>query len=274
MKLKKKFKISDSNQVWIIKITDTDKLFIETRDTQAMKAYYHSYDLYSGKKIFSEYQMSEMFWLGIEAIKDDIVFFHRFAKPDMPGHRGVFAFDINTQKILWESEEYAFLFLKDNLMYVYQERFEGRSFYTIDVESGVIVEELGENPTNINDLRDEAERSIDYSSYKFPERYSQNIGIENIDSVIAQEIKDVKITNSVEFIDLNDLLIFNYHQLGEDKKLINKIKAFDLEKNKEVYSDILNKSANAFAPDSFFMYKNFLIILKEKMEVIIMEVKG
>lgn len=274
MKLKKKFKFSDSNQVWIIKITDTDKLFIETRDTKAMKAYYHSYDLSSGKKIFSGHQMSEMFWLGIEAIKDDIVFFHRFAKPDMPGHRGVFAFDINTQKILWENEEYAFLFLKDNLMYVYQERFEGRSFYTIDIESGVVAEELGENPPNINLLRDEAERSINYSSYKFPERYSQNIGIENIDAVIEQEIRNIKIANTVEFIDLNELLIFNYHQLVEDKKLTNKIKIFHLEKRKEIYSDVLNKSTNAFAPDSFFMYKNFLIILKEKREIIIMEAKG
>lgn len=273
MKLKKKFKFSDSNQIWRIKITDTDKLFVETRDTEKMKAYFHSYDLFSGKKIFSEHQMSENFWLGIEAIKDDIVFFHRYAKPDMPGHRGIIAFDINTQEVLWENETYAFLFLKDDLIYVYQERFESRGFYTLNINSGEVVEELGNNSDEINILRDDAERSVDYSSYVFPEKYFGAIDEEDVDLIISSEIKNIEITGEVEFINSNALLLFNYHQAGKERDFINKFKAFDLSKKKEILSDILNKSANAFAPDSFFIYKNIIVLLKEKKEIIILEIK-
>lgn len=272
MKLKKKFKFSDSNQVWRIKITDTDKLFVETRDTENMKAYFHSYDLFSGKKIFSGHQMSENFWLGIEAIKGDIVFFHRYAKPDMPGHRGIIAFDINTQNVLWENETYAFLFLKDDLIYVYQERFEGRSFYTINIQTGEVVEELGENPDEINKLRDEAERSVDYSSYVFPEKYFETSNDEEVDFLISNEIKNIKLTGEVEYINSNGLLLFNYHQAGTERDVINKFKAFDLNKRKEILNDVLNKSANAFAPDSFFIYKDLIILLKEKKEIIILEI--
>ena len=273
MRLKKKFKFSDSSQIWRIKITDTDKLFVETRDTEKMKAYFHSYDLFSGKKIFSEHQMSEKFWLGIEAIKDDIVFFHRYAKPDMPGHRGIIAFDINSQKVLWENETYAFLFLKDELIYVYQERFEGRGFYTLNIGDGEVIEELGDIPDEINVLRDEAERSVDYSSYVFPEKYFGTSSDEEVDLIISNEINNIKITGEVEFINSNGLLLFNYHQAGTERDYINKFKAFDLRKGKEILSDVLNKSANAFAPDSFFIYKNLIILLKEKKEIIILEIK-
>jgi len=273
MKLKKKFKFSDSNQIWRIKITDTDKLFVETRDTEKMKAFFHSYDLFSEKKIFSGHQMSEQFWLGIEAIKGDVVFFHRYAKPDMPGHRGIIAFDINTQKVLWENETYAFLFLEENLIYVYQERFEGRGFYTLNITSGEVVEELGDNSDEINILRDEAERSVDYSSYIFPEKHFGTSNDEEVDLIISNEIKNIKITGEVEFINSNRLLLFNYHQAGTEREFINKFIAVDLGKGKEILSDVLNKSANAFAPDSFFIYKNLIILLKEKKEIIILEIK-
>lgn len=273
MKLKKKLKFSDSNQVWRIKITDNEKLFIETRDTEKMKAFYHTFELFTGKRIFSGHQMNEMFWLGIEAIKGDIVFFHRYAKPDMPGHRGIFAFDINTQEVLWEDESLAFLFIKEDLIYVYKEGFEGRYFYTLNINTGKVIKELGQNPTKVNALRDEAENSIDYSDYKFPEVFDSS-GLELIDNVIAKDIDGLNISNGVEYVSYNDLLIFNYHQEGNGKELINKLKAYDLTKGKEIFSEILNQSANAYAPDSFFLFKNMVILLKEKKEVIVLEIKS
>jgi len=273
MKLKKKIKFSDSNQVWRIKITDRDKLFIETRDTKNMKAFYHTFELLTGKRLFTGHQMTELFWLGIEAIKGDIVFFHRYAKPDMPGHRGIFAFDINTQKVLWEDDEFAFLFMKEDLIYVYKEGFEGRFFYTINIINGDVVEDLGQNPIEVNALRDEAESSVDYSNYNFPESFNFS-GIDEIDNIISKETDKVEIANSVDYVHQNDLLIFNYHQVESKKKLINKLKAFDLAKEKEIYSEVLNQSANAYAPDSFFLYKNMVIMIKEKREVIVLEIKS
>ena len=273
MKLKKKFKFSDSHQVWRIKITDTDKLFIETRDTEKMNAYFHSYNLFSGRKIFTGHQMSEKFWLGIETIKDDIVFFHRYAKPDMPGHRGIFAFDINTQEVLWEDETYSFLFLKDDLIYVYQERFEGRSYYILNIQSGEVVKELGDTSDEINELRDEAERLVDYSNYIFPKKHFGTSDDEKTDSTIINEIKNVEIAGEVEFINSNGLLLFNYHQAETNRSYINKFKAFDLNKGKEILSEVLNSTTNAFAPDSFFIYKNLIILLKEKKEIVILEIK-
>ena len=266
-------KFSDTHQIWRIKVTDTDKLFIETRDTENMKAFYHCFEIPNGKRIFSGHQMGEIFWLGIEAIKNDVVYFHRFAKPDMPGHKGIFAFDINTQQILWEDEKFAFLFLKDNLIYAYQEGFEGRYFYTLDSGTGNVVEELGQIPSEINILRDKAEREIDYRHYTFPEKFYDSSGNLIVDKIINNEIDKIEITGNVEFVFVDNLLVFNYHEVVGKRIFSNKIKAIELSTEKEIFSETLNKSANAFAPDSFFIYKNMIILLKEKKEVFVFEIK-
>ena len=132
---------------------------------------------------------------------------------------------------------------------------------------------MEENHDEINILRDEAERSVDYSSYAFPEKYFGASNDDEVDLIISNEIKDIKITGELEFVNIDGLLLFNYHMAGKEKEFINIFKAFNLTKRKEILSDVLNKSANAFAPDSFFVYKNLVILLKEKREIILLEIK-
>jgi len=273
MKLKKKIKFSDSNQVWRIKVTDTDKLFVETRDTEKMKAYYHCFELQSGKKMFTKHEMGELFWLGIEHIEGDVVYFHRYAKPDMPGHKGIFAFEITTQKILWEDEKFAFLFIDGNLIYVYQEGFEGRYYYTLDSKTGKIIEELGQISSEINVIREKAESAIDYSNYAFPDKYYGLSENSIVKKIIDNEMEGIEISGNVEYVVWDNLLLFNYHQVISKRVFTNKIKAYDLSSVKEIFSDILNNSANAYAPDSFFLYKKMVILLKEKKEIFVFEIK-
>ena len=56
----------------------------------------------------------------------------------------------------------------------------------------------------------------------------------------------------------------NYYERLIGKPLINKFRAFDLEKSKEIFNEVLSSNANAYVPDSFFVYKNLLILLIEK----------
>jgi len=271
MKIKKKYSYSDGNQVWRIKLTDTDKLLIETRNTEEKETLFHCLNLTNGKSIFTNQQMDEKYWLGVEAIYNDVILFHKFAKPDMPGHKGIFAFDINTQNILWENENYAFLFILEGNIYAYQERFEGRRYFTIDIETGELVEDLGDNPININNLRDLANSELDYSNYIFPEFYYGSTPNPINDELINSETEILTITGNVEFAQYGNFLLFNYHSKSKNKGLTNTLVVFNLIKKKIILKDILNINLNAFAPDSFFIYKNILILIKEKNRVIVYE---
>ncbi|MCZ7614113.1 MAG: DUF4905 domain-containing protein [Ignavibacteriaceae bacterium] len=98
MKLKKKYRFDNKRQIWRIIPTNSGKLIIEERESEQKQVYFHCIELTSGKKILQDFQLDDKFWVGIESVKDDYIYFHKFAKPDMPKHKGIFAFDIKTKK--------------------------------------------------------------------------------------------------------------------------------------------------------------------------------
>lgn len=271
MKIKKKYSYSDGKQVWRIKLTDTKKLLIETRDTEKMEAYFHCFHLADGKTIFTNQQMYEKYWLGIEAIHNDVILFHKFAKPDMPGHKGIFAFDINTQNVLWENEDYSFLFILEGKIYSYKEIFEGRRFFILDVLTGELIEDLGNNPSNISDLKDLADAKFDFAAYKFPDFYYGTGSIPIIDNMINSETEKLSLVGNIEFVQYENFLLCNYHSNSNNKGLTNTFVVFNLKKKKKIFKEILNINLNAFAPDSFFVYNNLLILMKEKTQVVVYE---
>ncbi len=126
MKLKKKYIHNNNRQIFRLIPTDTDKIIVEERDTDKKQAYFNCLHIESGKKILKNLQLNEKFWIGIETVYNDVIFFHRFQKPDMPHHRGIIAYDIEKKKKIWEDLENTFLFIKDDKVYSFQKTFNGR----------------------------------------------------------------------------------------------------------------------------------------------------
>ncbi|MCK5086873.1 MAG: DUF4905 domain-containing protein [Melioribacteraceae bacterium] len=267
MKIKKKYSFKDGHQIWRLLVTDSEKLLIESRNTDQKEAFFTCLDLFSGESKFTDHQFSEKYWLGIETIYKDKIFIHTFAKPDMPGHRGLTVFDLNSQIVVWENKEYAFLFIYEDKVYTYQERFEGRRFFTLDFNTGEFIEDIGENSDEINLLREKVESEKDYSNYLFPEPFL-NVNIDsNVSEIIKNTTGKLELVGYVEYTIFDKLLLLSYHTRSSDKNISNTFVAFNIDKKKKIFSKVLNKKVNAFAPDSFFVYRDLLLIVKEKTEV-------
>lgn len=265
MKIKKHIKYKDGNQVWRILISPTGKLIIETRNPDKKEAFFSCIDLETSKKIFKTFQFPEKYWIGIEDFYNDTLLLHRFSKPDMPQHKSIIAFDLNSQKIIWENESYAFLFLYADKVYTYLQRFEGRQFYTLHPETGELIDDLGNDQLVINELKYKADDQKDFTGYKF----SEPIDLLDSPQVIKDIIKDSELVGLVEFVNFGDLLIFNFHSRVVSNILENKLFVSDTTNNKIVYNEILNSSVVSAVPDSFFIFDKYLILLKEKREVLV-----
>ena len=261
IKLKKAYSFSNRKQIWRLLVTDKDKLIIETRDLKSKEVSFTCLNVLSGKKIFKNIQLDEKIWLGIEEIYNDIIYFHKYAKPDMPGHKGIIAFDINSRKELWSTEAYLFLFAHEEKIYVYKELFEGRRFFTLNYETGELIDDLGESYEQINELRNQVKLKKDYSNYLFPENYFQqdNSGAE-VGNIIFNLINKEDVLGSVEYILKESLLLFNYHKKNRDGNYSNHFFAIDVDSQKEITKFVLNSLVNSPVPDSFFIYKNMLLV--------------
>ncbi len=66
---------------------------------------------------------------------------------------------------------------------------------------------------------------------------------------------------------MDELLLFNFHEVNPDKSLKNIFKAVDLSNGKFILEITLNSRANAFAPDSFFVKDDLLFLLIEKTKL-------
>lgn len=268
MKIRKKYTHDNKRQIFRLIPTGTNKLIIEERDTEKKQAYFNCLQIENGKEIFNSLQLKEKFWLGIETVHKDIVFFHKFAKPDLPQHLGITAFDINNAKTIWEDPNRTFLFIKDDTVFTFQQGFEGRKFEVLDSMTGKVIAEPDYDSDTINLMREKVDASRDYSSYNFPERF-EPFNMQN--QVAVNYLNGVKkahnILGEIEFVLVDSLLMFNFHEKNKHNSIDNIFKAIDLMTGKHILEITLNSQTNAFAPDSFFVKDNLLFILIEKTKL-------
>lgn len=268
MKIKKHFSYKSKYQIWRLLISDTDKLVIELRDVNKKEVFFSCYDLQKGKKIFDNFQIDEKYWIGIETLYKDMIIFHKYDKPDMPGHKQIIGFDITTQTVKWTDSDHSFLFAYNDRIYCYQENYESRNFYSLNYLTGLIEEDLDGDFEKINYLQ--SEFNSEYGEkFLFTEKWEPEKSDPAVKKIITNEVDNLEIVGDVEYTSFNNLLLFSFHSKIFSGSLVNKFVVYDLSRQKTVLSEILNANTNAFIPDSFFLYKNFLLLLKEKNGVIV-----
>lgn len=261
MLLKTHFKFSDGDQIWRV-FPFGNNLLLETRDTEKMIASFHCLDFITKKYFFSNLHFEEKFWIGIETAKNDFVIFHNYQKPDMPMHKGFFLFDIKTQKTIWKKPDLVFNFLHENIIYAFNQGFEGKKFYTLDIFSGNILEEFREDEyQKINDAKLLAVESEDYSDYHFPQKTS----LKNLNEGDFIEIYFNKNTfdDILETISFENILLVGYHETRSNGGYKHSLAIFD-NRGKILFTETIDKNIAKIALDTFFILKNKLFILKEK----------
>lgn len=270
MKIKKLYTYKSKQQIWRILLTDFNQLVIETRDSETREVFFNCVDIETGKPVFKDFQFEEKSWIGIEAVYKDVIIFHKYIQPDLPGHKEIICFDTASQKILWSEDKLTFLFLYNDQVISSVNTFDGWHFYALDYKSGQIVADYGENALQINQMRNASDEEKDFSLYKFPDKMAKDL-IRKIegDTKIKDLILNLDIVGDVEYTSHNDLFLMNYHHRDIGNITRNKFAAIDLERNKVIFEEVLNSEVKAFVPDCFFVYRNFLILLKEKDQIII-----
>lgn len=275
MILEKKYEFSHNKQLWRLIPDDSGRIVIEERNTDTREVFFNCLDINTGRAIFSNFQPEEKFWIGIETIYKGIIFFHKYQKPEMPGHKGIIALDIKSRKILWENSEPSFLFLKDEKIYCYEPLFEGRKFYTLNYRTGELQDDLGNDAEKVNSLMDEQNSAEKYKDYIFPEVFDTSYNNPpELKNIIDEYRTDRVIAGKIDFAVFNSLFIFNAHEVLNDGKLQNNFRAVDLENNSLLIDKILNKNTETFIPDSFFIKGDLLFLLVDKVSLVVYRIKS
>ena len=274
MKLKKLYKHDSKKQIWRILPTSNNKVVIEERDIKTKEVFFSCSEINSGKKLFREFQLDEKNWIGIETVYNDLIYFHKYGKPDMPMHKGIFAFDISSKSVLWQNDNYVFAFVYEDRVYCYQQRFENRIFFALDYLTGNVVEDFGSDVSTINLLKEKVDEEFWQQNYLFPEYFNRNDSVTNIHQKYIQKVLDENvIKGEVSFMKIKDLLLFNYHEISKSNTYSNIFTTVDLSKNKILLQETLDKNLVNLMPDSFFVKDNFLFLIVDKTKLFVYQIK-
>jgi hypothetical protein len=270
MKLKKLYKHDNKKQIWRILPTSGNKIVIEERDPTTKEVFFSCLDIKSGKKILKDLQLEEKNWIGIESIYNDIIFFHAYSTPNMPAHKSVIAFDILTQTILWQNDSYIFSFILNDKVYCFQQRFEGRRFFALDYLTGNVLEDIGNEASAINKLKEESDAKLWEQNYLFPEYFNRNKSAEkHYEEYLQQVLTEKVIKGEINYLNYEDVLLFNFHEVTKTSKLSNEFIAVDLAKNKFLLKVTLDKNLINLMPESFFVKENFLFLIVDKTKLFV-----
>jgi len=270
MKLKKLFKHDNGKQIWRILPTSNNKVVIEERDVKTKEVFFSCLEINSGKKLFNEFQFDEKNWIGIESVYKDIIYFHAYGKPDMPAHKSIIAFNILSKFVIWQNDNYVFSFIYDDKVYCYQQRFESRVFFALDYLTGGFVDDFGNDAAKFQYTKEKAEKDFRKQNYLFPEYYKRKDDAnEEFQKYLQNVLTNNIIKGEVNYLKIENLLMFNYHEVSKTNSLNNIFIASDLRKNKILLKETLDKNLVNLMPESFFVKDNFLFLIVDKTKLFV-----
>jgi len=267
--VKKVYSFTNKRDIWRLIPSESGYLVIEERDAKTREVFFNCLKTTDGKILIKNFQLEEKYWAGIEAVHSDLIFFHKFRKPDMPNHKGIYVLDIPTQKIIWQNDDLVFQLAKDDAVFAFQTGFDGRNYFYLNSKTGEVIKNLGDNFDEVNKLREELMQNDFMKSFSFP---AQFINDEN-DSVTSQLFKSLKedknIIRNIDWLKLNNYILFNYHRTNSDHTFNNNFRIFDLAKQKYVLKETVNSNTTKLIPESFFLINNLLFLLIEKSKLVV-----
>jgi hypothetical protein len=255
--------------VWRLLFTGKGRLVGECRDQEKKTASFFCLDEESGKPLWQDLRLEEAWWVGMEAVHGDTLLLHGFASPDMPEHRGIRAFDVETGVLRWRNDEATYWFGVGDRLFAYRDFFERRVGYEIDLETGGLKTTYDQSLQELHDIRrDAAEKEI-APEMTLPEILSEGAVEPALLAFVSRLTKGKGAVGNTEFILEDDILAFNYHvrvpgAAAQTPFYENHLFVYRYPQGTRLFSDVTARDLKAQVPDTFFVRNRRLFFVKDQ----------
>lgn len=226
--------------IWKLKLDDEAEIMIWESRSLDKKVTFSAYDFKNEVVLLNQFQFEEAWLLGLVYIKNGFAYFHGYESEFSPVQKGVLAFNLFTQKIMWQNFSISIQEFYREGVAVFDSRVSPRKYQLLDLETGEFIQKI-----NIKDL---AYFKIDFPKIQTPEIVESTLIWET-----QHRLKAKGLDFLVRYVKHED----KYHQLLE------------IYKEKEVlFSDYLNTDIQKLSFDTFLLWHNRLIYLRNKREIV------
>ena len=244
-------------------------LIIEERDRTSREGFFSCVNLSAWEVLFRDFQLSDRHWTGIEAITDGIIYFFTYPQPDMPYHKGVYAVDLLTGKLLWQHEEFTFGWIRNGQLFATVEEHGITRYIILDSRTGVVINP-SPDPVTVEAERTTGEQSEDYSDYRFP---VQTDG-KGLGGFLPEVFPDATTIALAEYVQTEDIFLCAVHRARTTGSYEVEFLAVENGGKKKLLSVPLHQEVKGFIADLFFVWKEYVIIIQEKTSLGIYRLTG
>jgi uncharacterized protein DUF4905 len=233
--------------VWRLEIDSlADLLLVELRNQADKRVFFSSISLESGKVHLDMLQADERWLTGIETAHDGVLLLHNYQSEAGPAHKGLIAIDALTGMELWNDFNLSFDHLSINGPVMYDTRFQPRKLLLTDIKTGATIRSY--------------EASIDLELSKeliLPEEIS-------VEYAGSLNLPVHPSGNTIHYVEHNNFIIVSLHAIAATKLQQH---LYIVNNNEVVYHDLLNSDIQKLQPESFLLYKDQLICLKNQSQL-------
>ncbi len=236
-----------NSAVWRLEIDSLKDIIVaEIRDSSDKQVCFASINLESCKVYFDNFQTEERWLTGIEAAYDGVLLIHNYQNESGPTHKGLIAIDETNGEILWMNYNLSFDYLSINGPVCYDARFQPRKLMLTDIQTGATMRPY--------------EASIDLelaNGIAFPDEQTDEV-------TLAMHLPVTAVQNSVHYLEHNNLRIVSLHAItaGVLEQHLYMTRGAEV-----IFEDLLNTDIQKLQPESFLLYKHYLIYLKNRSQL-------
>lgn len=234
------FSAKTNGIIWKIKLDDeTQQMAFEVR-TKDKKVSFYAFDFKKQQLLIDHYSFEENWLLGLDHLQNSTAYFHGFESEFSPVHKGIIAFDLVMQKTIWQNFSIAVHDFLDEGIIVFDPKLFPRKYELINRVNGQKIKAI-----TVEDL----------NQYK----------AKQTEIIFPQTQQKENIWESESTLFYKDLNIKSSYVIKDDK--INQI--IEIYKNNELhFSDILNEDIQKQGADSFMLWSEKLIYIRNKSEIL------
>ncbi|MBL6445524.1 DUF4905 domain-containing protein [Fulvivirga sp. 29W222] len=261
-KLNLNFSYSFNGKIWnIISHHEKELLLLEVREDEKFQVHYNLLNTRTGQFVLEGLTFEESWWIGAASLTGNIILFYTFPDQDNPDVKDVFAYDFQLKKVLWKKEHQNIIDVAGGKAWLMDEDGETATCYNL-----LTGDSLKMNESSIISANGKGE--VENKFLKKPFNYREGSDYFNTVSQFLAASVSLHIVKSVDYYEDDQVLIMSFYYPNKNNKLANDLLAVDHNGN-HLLMEKLGDNLNGISDDTFFIYDNKLIFVKDNVNFFI-----
>jgi hypothetical protein len=250
--------------IWKLSLDISEKLLVlELRNEEDRSVNFAGVDLIKKSLVWQDVKVETSWWTGLEEAAEGRVYLHNYKDPQNPEHEGIIVLNGRNGKEIWRDSGKTFLALSEGYIVASEGNDDNRKYYKLDSKTGKPAGELdtkGLFKARSTKAR-QSENLLNSFHFSFENAHFSKI------AGFVKQIMDAEPVQALDYLEYGEQVIISFY-LYTPEGLMNYLLVID-EEGAVKYKECIGTRLKGIAMDTFFIFEDLLIFVKEKKELVI-----